>query len=83
MKSFNNTFKQVETNQFHNTRSIVTHQLLKRHDFKTEKYSCVSILNKCLSWNLLQNVLKTNFKKVELSEIKTLLTNHLLDKYTK
>ena len=35
-KSFNKTFKQMETNQFHNTRSIHTHQL-KKYDFKIEK----------------------------------------------
>ena len=29
MKSFNTTFKQVETNQFYNTRSFNTHQLKK------------------------------------------------------
>ena len=61
MKSFNTTFKQMETNQFYNTRSFNTHQL-KRRDFKTEKYGRFSILSKCLSdWNLLQNDLKTNF----------------------
>ena len=35
MKSFNTTFKLMETNQFHSTRSFNTHQL-KRRDFKTE-----------------------------------------------
>ena len=61
MKSFNTTFKQMETNQFYNTRSFNKHQLRKR-DFKTEKYGRLSILSKCLSdWNLLQNALKTNF----------------------
>ena len=48
LKSFNTTFKQMETNQFHNTRSVNTHQL-KRRDYKTEKYGHFSILNKCLS----------------------------------
>ena len=72
----------METNQFHNTRSN-THQL-KRRDFKTEKYGCFSILSKFLSdWNLLQNALKTNFKNIKHSEIETLVTNHLLEKYTK
>ena len=81
MKSFNNTFKQMETNQFYNTRSFNTHQLKKR-DFKTEKYYRFSILSKCLSdWNLLQNALKTNFKKIKRSEIKTIVTNNFLDKY--
>ena len=37
MKSFKTTFKQMETNQFYNTRSFNTHQL-KIQDFKTEKY---------------------------------------------
>ena len=61
MKSFNATFKQMETNQFYNTRSFNKHQLRKR-DFKIEKYGRLSILSKCLSdWNLLQNALKTNF----------------------
>ena len=35
MRSSNATSKQLETNQFHNTRSINTHQL-KSRDFKTE-----------------------------------------------
>ena len=71
----------METNQFYNTRSFNKHQL-KKQDFKTEKYGCFSILSKCLSdWNLLQNDLKTNFKKFKPSEIKTLVTNHFLDKY--
>ena len=87
MKSFNTTFKQMETNQLYNTRSFNTHQLKKR-DFKTEKYGCFSKLSKYLSdWNLLQNALKTNFKKTFLKvkhlEIKTLVTNHFFDKYTK
>ena len=30
-----------------------------------------------------QNDLKTNFKKVKHSEIKTLVTKHFLDKYAK
>ena len=30
-----------------------------------------------------QNALKTNFNKIKHSEIKTLVTNHFLDKYTK
>ena len=34
----NTTFKQVETNQFYNTRSFNTHQQLKKQDSKTEKY---------------------------------------------
>ena len=45
LKSFNTIFKQMETNQFHNTRSVNTHQ----RDYKTEKYGHFSILNKCLS----------------------------------
>ena len=80
MKSFNTTFERMETNQFHNTRSFNTHQL-KRRDFKTEKYGRFSILSKCLSdWNLLQNALKTNLKKMKHSGIKTLVTNHFLNK---
>ena len=72
MKSFNNTFKQMKTNQFHNTRSINIHQL-KRRDFKTEKYGLFFTLSKCLSdWKLLQYALKLIFKKIKRSEIKTL-----------
>ena len=83
MKSFNTTFQQMESDQFYNTRSFNTHQL-KKWDFKTEKYGRFSILSTCLSdWNLLQNDLKTNFKKIKRSEIKTLVTNHFVDKYTK
>ena len=83
MKSFNTTFKRIETNQFHSARSFNTHQL-KRRDFKTKIYGRFSILSTCLSEsNLLQNALKTNFKKIKLSEIKALVTNHFLDKYTK
>ena len=82
-KSFNTTFKQMKTNQFHNTRSINTHQL-KRRTFKTEKYDRFSILSKGLSdWNLLHKGLKTNFKKIKRSEIKALVANHLFEKYTK
>ena len=73
----------METNQFYNTRSFNAHQL-KRRDFKTKKCGYFSILSKCLSeWNLLQNALKPNVKKIKRSEIKTLVTNHFLDKYTK
>ena len=83
MKSFNTTFKRMETNQFHDVRTFSTHQL-KRRDFKTEQYGRFSILSTCLSdSNLLQNVLKINFKIIKRSEIKTLVINHFLDKYTK
>ena len=79
MKSFNTTFKRIETDQFENAISFNTHQL-KRRDFKTEKYGSFSILSKCLSdWNLIQNALKTNFKKVKRSETKALVTKHFLD----
>ena len=79
IKSFNTTFKRMETDQFHNAISFNAHQL-KRRDFKTEKYGCFSLLSKCLSdWNLPQNALKTNFKKVKRSETKALVTNHFLD----
>ena len=83
MKSFNTTFKRMESSQFRNRRSFNTHQL-KRRDFKTEKYGRFSVLIKCLSdWNLHQNALKTNIKKNKRSEIKTIVTNQSLDKYTK
>ena len=83
LKSFNTIFKQMETNQFHNKGYINAHQL-KRHDLKIEKYDGFSILNKCLSdWNLLQNAIKTNFQKIKHLEIKTIVTNHFLEKCTK
>ena len=83
MKSFKTTFKRMKNNQFHITRSFNTHQL-KRCDFRTEKYGRFCILSKCLSdWNLLQNALKTNFKKIKRSEIKTLVTNYFIGEYTK
>ena len=83
LKSFNTIFKQMETNQFHNKGYINAHQL-KRHDSKIEKYDGFSILNKCLSdWNLLQNAIKTNFQKIKHLEIKTIVTNHFLEKCTK
>ena len=59
-------------------------QQLKKRNFETEKYGRFSILSKCLSaWNLLQTALQSNFKKIKRLEIKTLITNHFLDKYTK
>ena len=43
-----------------------------------------SLLTKFLSdWNLLQHALKTAFKKIKRSEIKTRVRNHFLDKYKK
>ena len=53
MKSFNTTFQQMETNQFHSIGPINTHRL-KSCDFQTEKYGCSFVISKCLSdWNLL------------------------------
>ena len=70
LKSFNITFKQMETNQFHNTRSINTHQL-KIRGFKTEKYDRFSILKKCWSdWNVLQNSLELILKKSNVQKSK-------------
>ena len=43
-----------------------------------------SLLSNCLSdWNLLQYALKTAFKRIKRSEIKTRVRNHFLDKYKK
>ena len=45
IKSFNNIFKELKTNRFHNTKSPT--QKMKRRDFKTLKfYGPFSILNK-------------------------------------
>ena len=54
----------METNQFHNRRSIDTQHQLKRHDFKAEKYENMATLyNGHQTGTLLQNALKTCFKK--------------------
>ena len=80
MKSFNTTFKRIRLINF----TIQDAYQLKRRDFKAEKYDRFAILKKCLSdWNLLHNALKSNFEKIKRSEIKTLVTNHFLNKYTK
>ena len=54
-KSFNTTFKQMETNQFYNTRSFNTHQLKEKTRFKNKKiWSLLYTEQKYLSdWNLL------------------------------
>ena len=81
MTSFNKIFQQSTTTRYQNTRSASSFQLRKR-DFKTEKYGRFSIINKCLSdWNQLQKHLKTNFKDIKRSELKTVVTNHLLKQY--
>ena len=73
--------KYSTTKHYQNTRSADSFQLRKR-DFKTEKYGQFSKMNKCLSdWNQLQKHLKTNFKDIKRSEIKTIFTNHLLKQY--
>ena len=60
-----------------NTKSGSSFQLRKR-DLKTEKYGQFSIINKCLSdWNQLHKHLRTNFKDIKHSELKTIVTNHL------
>ena len=70
-------------NEWRLTKFTINTYQLKRRDFKTEKYGRFFILNKCLwDWNLLQNALKINFKKVKRSETKIIVTNHFLDKYT-
>ena len=78
MTSFDKIFQQSTTTRYQNTRSASSFQL-RKHDFKTEKYGRFSIINKCLSdWNQLQKHLKTNFKDIKRSELKTIVTNHLL-----
>ena len=81
MTSFDKIFQQSTTTRYQNTRSASSFQL-RKHDFKTEKYGRFSIINKCLSdWNQLQKHLKTNFKDIKRSELKTIVTNHLLKQY--
>ena len=81
MTSFNEISQQSRTACYQNTRSASSFQL-RKHDFKTEKYGQFSIINKCLSdWNQLRKLLKTNFKDIKRSEIKTIVTNHLLKQY--
>ena len=79
MTSFNKISQQSTTTRYQNTRSASSFQL-KKHDFRTEKYGRFFITNtKCLSdWNQLQNHLKTHFKDIKQSELKTIDTNHLL-----
>ena len=81
MASFNKIFQQSTITRDQNTRSASSFQL-RKHDFKTEKYGRFSIINKCLSnWIQLQKHLKTNFKDIKRSELKTIVTNHLLKQY--
>ena len=81
MRSFNKTFQQSTTTHYQNTRPASSFQLRKR-DFKTEKFEQFSIINKCLKdWNQLQNYLKTNYKDIKRSELKIMVTNHLLIQY--
>ena len=81
MTSFNEIFQQFRTTRYQNTRSASSFQLRKQC-FQTEKYGQFSIINKCLSdWNQLQEHLKTNFKDIKRSEIKTIDTNHLFKQY--
>ena len=81
MTSFDKIFQQSTTARYQNTRSASSFQL-RKHDFKTEKYGRFSIINKCLSnWIQLQKHLKTNFKDIKRSELKTIVTNHLLKQY--
>ena len=81
MTSFNEISQQSRTTCYQNTRSASSFQL-RKHDFKTEKYGRFSIINKCLSdWNQLQKHLKTYFKDIKPSELKTIVTNHLLKQY--
>ena len=81
MTSFDKIFQQSTTKHYQNTRTASSFQLRKR-DFKSEKYGQFSIINKSLSnWNQLQNHLKANFKDIKRSELKTVVTNHLLKQY--
>ena len=81
MTSFDKIFQQSTTTRYQNTRSASSFQL-RKGDFKTEKYGRFSIINKCLSdWNQLQKHLKTNFKDIKCSELKTVVTNHLFKQY--
>ena len=81
MTSFDKTFQQSTTTRYQNERSASSFQL-RKGDFKTEKYGRFSIINKCLSyWNQLQKHLKTNFKDIKHSELKTIVINHLLKQY--
>ena len=74
MTSFDKTFQQSTTTRYQNERSASSFQL-RKGDFKTEKYGRLS------NWNQLQKHLKTNFKDIKRSELKTIVTNHLLKQY--
>ena len=60
--SFNDKFHPSKLPLNHTARSSSTYQL-KVNNFKTERYGCKSIVNKCtLNWNNLQKIFKKNFQ---------------------
>ena len=75
-----NIFQQSKTTCYQTTRLATASSLqLRKCNFKTLKYGWFSTINKCLSnWNQLQKHLKTDFKEIKCSELKTIVTNHIL-----
>ena len=63
------------------TRSSSTNQL-KVNNFKTERYGCKSIVNKCtLDSNNLRKILKQNFQMMKRSDFKTNIKNYFLKQH--
>ena len=79
--TFDRIFQQSTTTSYQNTISASSFQLRKR-GFKTEKNGqFCTIYKSLLDWNQLQKHLKINFKDIKRSELKTIVTNHLLKQY--
>ena len=78
--SFNDTFHTSKLPLNHTTRSSSTYQL-KVNNFKTERYGCKSIVNKCtLDWNNFKKN-KQNFQMMKRSDPKTNIKNYFLKHY--
>ena len=79
--SFNDKFHSSKLPLNHTTRSTSTYQL-KVNNFKTKRYGCKSIVNKCtLDWNNLQKILKQNFQIMKRSDLKTNIKSYFLKQY--
>ena len=76
--SFNDKFHPSKVPLNHTTRSSSTYQL-EVNNFKTERYGCKLIVNKCtLDWNNLQKILKQNFQTIKRSDRKCNINNYFL-----
>ena len=79
--SFNDKFHHSKLPLYHTTRSLSIYQL-KVNNFKTKRYCCKLIVNKCtLDWSNLQKILKQNFQMMKRSDRKTYVKNYFLKQY--